>query len=102
MRKSWRTIRKEKIKARCSAAGKRSQEVQAAKRMAHASTVWSLVRTLEIKRADGSLASTWRVFSTGEPEWPLSVEFDGKIHRFMSIRRLSPLIARKMFETLKP
>ena len=33
MRKSWRTKRMERIKARCSAAGRRSQEVQAAKRM---------------------------------------------------------------------
>lgn len=98
MRKSWRTKRMERIKAQCSAAGRRSQEIQAAKRLAEAGDVYELARTIEIKRKDGSVASTWRVFATNDPAWPLAVDFDGKLHRYMSIRRLSPLIARKMFE----
>ena len=101
MRKSWRTKRKEEIKARCAAAGRRSQEVQARKRMAERDNVWELVRVIEVKRADGSLAATWRVFATGDPGWPLSVDFDGRLHRFMSMRRLGPLIARKMFEVVE-
>lgn len=101
MRKSWRTKRMDRIKARCSAAGRRSQEVQAAKRMSEASDSYNLVRTIEIKQADGSLAATWRVYATHSPMAPLAVDFNGKVHRYLSIRRLSPLIARKLFEVAR-
>ena len=96
MRKSRYQLRKEKLKARCAAAGKKSQRVQAAKRMAKAD-VWALARVIEIKRPDGSVAATWRVFATGETGAPLSVDFGNELHRYMSARRLGSLIAKKMF-----
>lgn len=98
MRKSWRQKRMERIKARCSAAGRRSQVVQSEKRLARAENGYELVRTVEIKRKDGSVAATWRVFATRDPRAPLAVDFGGELHRYLSIRRLSPLLARKMME----
>ena len=100
MRKSWRQLRKEKIKAHCSVAGRKSQRVQAAKRMEDADKVYQLARVIEIKRADGSLAATWRVFATRDPHAPLAVDFGVELHRYISPRRLAPLIARKMFEVV--
>lgn len=101
MRKSWRTKRMERINARCSVAGKRSQEVQASRRLERAQTSYELARIIEIKLPDGSIAATWKVYATNCPVAPLSVDFDGKIHRFMSLRRLSPLISRKLFSVAK-
>jgi hypothetical protein len=97
MRKSRYQLRKEKLKARCSAAGKKSQRVQAAKRMEDRDRVWQLVRLIEIRRADGSVSATWRVFATGEPGAPVAVDFGNEMHRYMSARRLGSLIAKKMF-----
>lgn len=97
MRKSWRSKRRDKIRARCAAAGRKSQRVQAARRMEARQNVWELVRVIDIRRADGSVAATWRVFATHDPAAPLSVDFGDELHRYMSPRRLAPLIARKMF-----
>jgi hypothetical protein len=98
MRKSRYTLKKEKRKAQCSAAGRASQLVQARRRMERAETVWSLVREIHVKRGDGSVVSVWKVYATSELDYPLAVEFGGEIHRYMSACRLGPLIARKMLE----
>lgn len=101
MRKSWRRKKAERISMRRAVAGRKSQAVQAAKRMEDCRHVYQLARTIEIKRADGSVAANWRVFATGNPIAPLSVDFGGELHRYVSPRRLAPLIARKMFDVAK-
>jgi hypothetical protein len=70
------------------------------KMLEHTESVYALVRVIEIRRADGSLAATWRVFATRDPAAPLCVDFGNELHRYMSVRRLAPLIARKMFESV--
>ena len=70
------------------------------KMLENADQVYSLVRMIEMRRADGSLAATWRVFATHDPTAPLCVDFGNELHRYMSLRRLAPLIARKMFEVV--
>jgi hypothetical protein len=100
MRKSFKRIKSERISASRAAAGRISQVVQAERRMDDSRNVYQLARVIEIKRADGSVAATWRVFATGNPLAPLAVDFGGELHRYMSVRRLSPLIARKMFEVV--
>ena len=72
------------------------------KMLEDASKVYSLVRTIEFRMADGSVAATWRVFATHDPHAPLAVDFGTDIRRYISLRRLSPLIARKMFDVVGP
>lgn len=78
--------------------GKLGVLVRRKKMLENAERVYALVRVIEIKRADGSLAATWRVFATQDPHAPLAVDFGNELHRYISARRLAPLIARKMFE----
>lgn len=68
------------------------------KMLERADQVYALVRVIEIKRADGSVAAVWKVFATRDSSAPLAVDFGNELHRYMSARRLAPLIARKMFE----
>jgi hypothetical protein len=78
--------------------GKKGVAARRRKMMEEADRVYQLVRVIEMKRADGSVAATWRVFATRDPSAPLAVDFGGELHRYISPRRLAPLIARKMFE----
>lgn len=78
--------------------GRKGVEARLRKMMADASSVYQLVRVIEIKRADGSVSAMWRVFATMESGVPLAVDFGGELHRYISPRRLAALIARKMFE----
>ena len=71
------------------------------KMLENSKNVYALVRVIEFRKADGSVAATWKVFATHNPCAPLAVDFGNEIHRYMSIRRLSPLIARKMFEVIR-
>ena len=80
--------------------GKKGVAARRRKMMDDASSVYQLVRVIEIKRADGSMAATWRVFATRDPGAPLAVDFGGGLHRYISPRRLAALIARKMFEVV--
>ena len=80
--------------------GKKGVAARRRRMMQDAENVYQLVRVIEIKRADGSVAAVWRVFATGNPLAPLAIDFGGELHRYVSIRRLSPLIARKMFEVV--
>ena len=77
--------------------GKKGVAARRRKMLDNVESVYRLVRVIEIKRADGSLAATWRVYATHDPTAPLSVDFNGELHRYSSLRRLSPLIARKLF-----
>lgn len=98
---NYRRKKLDKIRQARSLAGKRGNEVKAAKRMEQAEREWELVRVIEVKGADGEVITRWRVFATGEAGWPLSVDFDGKVHRFMAAKRLSGLISRKLFEVVR-
>ena len=97
MRKSRYRRRMEKISAKRAAAGRKSQLAQKVRREREAREVYELARIIEVKRPDGSVAATWRVYATGEPNLPLCVDFGNELHRYMSVRRLAPLLARKMF-----
>lgn len=97
-RKSYIRNRIEKIREARSLAGKKGNEAKARLRMEQATYEWSLVRVIEIKNGSGEIRSVWRVYSTGNPAWPLSVDFDGKVHRYMAAKRLSALISRKLFD----
>jgi len=81
--------------------GRKGVEARRRKMMECVEKVYSLVRVIEFRRADGSVAAVWRVFSTHDLQAPLAVDFNGELHRYMSLRRLAPLIARKMFEVVQ-
>ena len=92
---SRKYIEERRRKAR--ARGLKGVEARRRKMLEERDRVWELVRVIEMRRADGSVSGTWRVFATGDPDAPLSVDFGNELHRYMSPRRLAPLIAKKMF-----
>ena len=87
------------IEMRRRIAGEKGRKGVAARRrkmLEDAENTYALARVIVIKRADGAVAATWRVFATRDPLAPLAVDFGGDVHRYLSPRRLSALLARKM------